>query len=83
MIDAALARSAVWVAVIGPQWANAENHWLLHDDADIGTSWSEGEGRARPFILAGFGIFGPSVSLRFLVPDKTAAVRGGHCSSTS
>ena len=34
-IDAALARSAVCVAVIGPRWANAENLPRLHDDGDM------------------------------------------------
>src|SRR5215470_13264642 len=33
-IDAALARSAVCVAVIGPRWANADNLPRLHDESD-------------------------------------------------
>jgi TIR domain len=34
-IDAALARSAVCVAVIGPRWANADNLARLQDEADM------------------------------------------------
>jgi predicted negative regulator of RcsB-dependent stress response len=34
-IDAALARSAVCVVVIGPRWANADNLPRLHDSADM------------------------------------------------
>jgi hypothetical protein len=34
-IDAALARSAVCVAVIGPRWANADNLPRLHDPDDM------------------------------------------------
>lgn len=34
-INAALARSAVCVAVIGPRWANADNLPRLHDEGDM------------------------------------------------
>src|SRR5271166_3880171 len=34
-IDAALAQSAVCVAVIGPRWANADNLPRLHNDGDM------------------------------------------------
>ncbi|WP_300336185.1 TIR domain-containing protein, partial [Accumulibacter sp.] len=34
-IDAALARSAACVAVIGPRWANADHLRRLHDEADM------------------------------------------------
>jgi hypothetical protein len=34
-IDAALARSAVFVAVIGPRWADADNLPRLHDEEDL------------------------------------------------
>ena len=34
-VDAALARSAACVAVIGPRWANAENLPRLHDEGDM------------------------------------------------
>jgi hypothetical protein len=72
-IDDALARSAVFVAVIGPRWADAANLPRLHEEADlvryeVTRALADGELTVVPTLVEGAAVPKPGILPAALQP---------------